>query len=182
MKTLKTVSVLLALAGLALAFDAPAEQPDKKNTATTMRVGTFDSRAVAIAYYRSEAFKKEMNALKKEYECAKTSGYQERVEELNKLGPAMQEDIRKQGFGTAPVDEILAKIEWELSGIAGYAGVDMILSKWDIAYQSPCLEFTDVTDLIVKLFEPDEQTREILAALPDVDPLPLEELGERNRK
>lgn len=42
------------------------------------------------------------------------------------------------------------------------AGVQIIVSKWDIAYQQPSVELFDVTDAMVNLFEPDAETLNII--------------------
>ena len=76
-------------------------------------MGTFDSRAVAVAYVRSDAFADSMRALQADLERAKTAGDEERVAELEAMGPAMQKRIHAQGFGTAPVDDVVARIEDE---------------------------------------------------------------------
>ena len=55
-------------------------------------------------------------------------------------------------------------------------GVDLILSKWDLAYQNPNATLTDVTPALVNLFHPDQATLNVLASLARKDPVPLEEL------
>ena len=74
----------------------------------TVVVGTFDSRAVLMAYVGSDAFKDYLSAQKADVgralDRAKAAGDQELVANLDALGPAMQKRIHQQGFGTAPVD------------------------------------------------------------------------------
>jgi len=43
-------------------------------------------------------------------------------------------------------------------------------------YQQSGVEFIDVTDLMVKPFNPDEETLKIIKDLQKKDPVPLEEL------
>ena len=74
---------------------------------------------------------------------------------LDALGPAMQKRLHEQGFGTAPVDDIIARIEDKLPDIAKEAGVDVIVSKWTLTYRSPAAKFVDVTGLIAAEFDPD---------------------------
>ena len=90
--------------------------------------------------------------------------------------PARQELISKQGFGTWPVDNILERIKEKIPEIAKQAGVDVIVSKWDIVYQRPGVEFVNVTDLMVKPLNPDEATLKIIKEIQKQDPIPLEEL------
>ena len=168
----------VTIAVLAVHMTAGAPQSQEKTSVPKVRVGTFDSRALAMAYFGSEAFNRQLNDLRAEHKKAKAAGDEKRVKELDAEGPALQELMHKQGFSTWPVDNILEKIKEKIPEIATQADVEVIVSKWDIVYQRPGVEFVDVTDLMVKLFEPDEQTREILADLPDVEPLPLEEQQE----
>ena len=73
------------------------------------------------------------------------------------MGQAGQTKLHMQGFSTASVSEYLEHIKDKIPAIAKQAGVDVIVSKWDLAYQSPDAEFVDVTDLMVKPFNPSEK-------------------------
>lgn len=164
------------LAGLAVFTTVGAGVPEEKTSGAKVRVGTFDSRAVAIAYVRSEAFDRHLKGLRAEYEKAKAAGDEKRVKELEAEGPAGQELVHKQGFGTWPVDNILAKIKGKIPKIAKQADVDVIVSKWNVVYQRPGVEFVDVTDLMVQPFDPDESTLQAIKELLKRAPVPLEEL------
>ena len=61
----------------------------------------------------------------------------------------------------------------DLPGVAEKAGVDVIVSKWRIAYMREDIELVDVTDLLVQLFEPDERVLKTVKELAEVEPLPL---------
>jgi len=182
-------ALIYVLTGLAGCTTVGAEQPEEKTPGSKVRVGTFDSRALAVAYYRSDAFRRHMEGLKAEYEKAKAAGDEKRVKELEAESssptwpdsgwppsPAQQELIHKQGFSTWPVDNILEQIKGKIPEIAKQAGVDVIVSKWDIVYQRSGVEFIDVTDLMVKPFDPNEQTLKIVKELKKQYPVPLEEL------
>ena len=129
-----------------------------------------------MAYYRSEAFIRQVNDLRAELEEAKAAGDEKRVKELEAEGPALQELVHKQGFSTWPVDNILERIKGQIPEIAAQADVDVIVSKWDIVYQGSGVEFVDVTDLMVRPFDPDEATLAIIKDIQKQDPVPLEDL------
>ena len=158
----------------------PPEQQKRLNagqtSAPTVRVGTFDSRALALAYYRSEPFNAQIKKVKAEYEKVKAAGNEKRAKELGAEGQAQQELAHKQGFGTWPVDNILETIKREIPEIARQANVDVIVSKWSIVYQRSGVEFVDVTDLMVKPFNPDAKTIETIKEIQKQKPVPLEEL------
>ena len=160
------VTALLLFAGIGFG------QTSKKSVV----VGTFDSRVIAVAYYNTEAHMSYVQGLKAEYAEAEASGDTERAKELEAIGDASQELAHKQAFSTWPIDNILEIIEGKIPEIAKQAEVDLIVSKWNIVYQRSGVEFIDVTDVIVKLFNPDEQMLEMLEQMKQQPPIPLEEL------
>ncbi len=176
--TILGVIVLAGLAAYTTVGAVRAEQPEQKASGLKVRVGTFDSRAVAIAYVGSEVFGQYMKGLRAEYEKAKAEGDEKRVKELEAEGPALQALLHKQGFSTWPVDNILEHIKGRIPEIAKQADVDAIVSKWDIVYQRPGVEFVDVTDLLVKPFDPNEKTLKTIKEIQQQDPVALEELKE----
>lgn len=146
----------------------------------TIVVGTFDSRAIAIAHVQSDGFRDFLAAKKAEVardlEQARAAGDDELVASLESLGPTMQKRLHEQGFGTAPVDDIIEQIEDALPGIAAEAGVDVIVSKWRLAYSSPTARFVDVTGPLAAVFNPNERTLKMIQSIMEADPVPLDEL------
>ncbi len=145
-----------------------------------MVVGTFDSRAVAVAWTRSKGFAAVLDGLRAEQERARAAGDQERVASLDARGAALQKELHRQAFSTAPVDGIVARVADALPGIAREAGVDVIVSRWALAWRSDGARFVDVTDRLVAAFEPDAATREAIRQLLAQDPVPLERLAEHD--
>ena len=173
--------LLLAGVGAALLCATVSGQQQSTDAAPPiLRVGTFDSRAVAAAYVRSDIFKRRFESLMAEYKKAKAADDQKRVQELEAQGKAGQDLLHKQGFGTWPVDDILEHIQAEIPKIAEQAGVQVIVSKWHIVYQQPGTEFVDVTDLVVKPFNPDEKALKTIQELRKHKPVPLDEIEKHN--
>jgi len=140
------------------------------------RIGTFDSRCVAIAYGRTD-FLKNISDLRKEHEKAKTEGNEEKVKELEKLGPNLQFIMHQQGFSTGSVINIMEKIKDKLPAIAENNNVKLILSKWELFYHDETTELVDITDQIVNLFNPDEQSRNIVEEIKKMEPVPIEQIS-----
>jgi hypothetical protein len=172
MRKLFVITALLLFAGIVFG------QTSKKSVV----VGTFDSRVIAIAYYNTEAHMSYVEGLKTEHAEAEATGDTERVKELKAIGEASQELAHKQAFSTWPVDNILETIEGKIPEIAKQANVDLIVSKWNIVYQQTGIEFIDVTDIMVKLFNPDEQMLKMLEQVKMQNPIPLEELEKMDEK
>jgi hypothetical protein len=138
-----------------------------------VRVGTFDSRAVAIAYARSAMFAPIMKDWKDKYEKAKAEKNEAVIKECEAWGPNYHKLQMLQAFSLASVADILEKVKDQLPRTAKEAGVDILASKWELAYQNPSFEIVDVTSYLVKIFNPDEQTLKIIGELSKQPPIPL---------
>jgi hypothetical protein len=151
-----------------LATLCPAEE--------TLRVGIFDSRAIAHAYYLSGIGKQIMSSWVEKLNQAKKEGDDKLIKELQAWGQAIQLATHLQGFSIACVVDMFEKIEAELPKIAKEAGVDIIVSKREIVYKNPSIEIVDVTSDLAKLFNPDESALRIIEDLRTNTPVPLIEV------
>lgn len=166
-------SVVALLAILAMGVGGAVAAPMMK---PSVRIGVYDSRGVAIAYGRSAGFRESMTRLRGDFEQAKTRGDTARVKTLEQQGQWMQVRLHQRGFSTAGAGDLLAKVADRLPGVAREAGVVLIVSKWEMPFRDPAVEIVDVTLPVAKLFQPDEQTLEILGELARQEPVPFDEL------
>lgn len=150
--------IVCLLASCVATADAAVAFPEDKQ----VRVGVFDSRAIAVAYYRSSDFNTIMKKLHAEHKKAKASGDTKLAQECETRGKAMNDLAHQQGFGTGSVDTILKKVKEHLPAIAKATNVQVIVSRWNLTYQEKETEFVDVTDQLVKLFNPDETTLKMI--------------------
>jgi hypothetical protein len=157
-----------------LAFSGESSGPPP---AAKVRIGTYDSRSVAIAFAGSAVFNEWMGDLKARHDKAKASGDQKRVAELAAEGAARQRVMHTQGFSTAPVTDILDRIKDKLPAIKEKAGVSELVSKWDKdgLAQHKAAELVDVTMALVDAFSPDERQRRNAIEIQKHKPLPLEQ-------
>ncbi len=169
------LSIGLLFGGL-LALTLSAQNTSVTSESPRVAVGTFDSRGVLFAYVGSDEFNDYLSAQTANLERAKEAGDEELVAKIEAMGPALQKRIHEQGFGAAPVDDIIARIEDKLPDIAKRAGVDVIVSKWTLTYHSPSAKFVDVTDLLVAEFDPNEKTLQNIREIVAKDPVPLDQL------
>ena len=176
MKRLLTIIPLVFLLCFTFGFQHGEEVVKEVPAKVKLRVGTFDSRAIAIAYARSEMFDQYLTSMREEYNKAKEEGNKELVKEFEEIGPATQQVMHQQAFSIASVAEILEKVKNELPMIAEEADVDIIVSKWDVVYEKPSIEIADVTLYLVKLFNPDEETLKTIEDLLKKPPMPLLEV------
>jgi hypothetical protein len=145
--------------------------------AVKVRVGTFDTRAVALAYGRSprpDCLMAKVAELHKQHEQAKKEGNEELVAKLEIEGPALQQKMHEMVFSDAPIPEILAMIEDDLPAIAEAAGVDMIVEG--VLHSGPGVEVVDISMEMTAPFQIDEKTKQMIPQVLATDPVPLDKL------
>ena len=151
MKSL-TLTLLIATAGVSCIGCGPE-----------IRVGTYDSRAVACAFYRSEANSQRLEDLKARLKEAQSAGNAEEARRLRILPGQWQELAHKQVFSDAPIPGVIERIADKLPKIQEKTGVDKIVDKR--RYSNLCAHRIDVTDAMVDLFDPTDDTRKVISEL-----------------
>jgi len=181
MKVAKTtMGLVVAAAILATASTWAARAADGQAEKPTLRVGTYDSRAIAVAAYGSEYYTLHVKPLEDAFQKAKDEGNDDLVKELEPKVWAQRKHSHRQGFSTAPVDEMLEYIKDEIPKIAKKAGIGPIISKWDkdalAKYKSA--EKVDITMPLVKAFKPREQSLKWAEKIQKKPPIPMKKLEE----
>lgn len=153
-----------ALRGLALALAMALFPPcpaQEFKPGTKERIGVYDSRAVAIAYAGSALQQEEMQTLMRQLEKARKAGDTNAVTRLKAQGQAWQNTLHQQGFGTAPVDNILEHISDQIPAIRQEAAVSSLISKWDQPGldRHPGAQRIDVTMKLVDALHPTQAQR-----------------------
>ncbi len=161
--------MLLSIVALGLGANTATRQ-DANPTAV---VGIFDSRAVAVAFVRSELFDSRLKDLRQRLTIAKSRGDQATINRLKEMVPTIQELAQKQAFAAEPIDNIIDMIRDKLPMVAENAGVDVIVSRWVVAYYSKDAKFVDVTRHMTEVFAPDAETKKIIAELLTTKPIRL---------
>lgn len=141
-----------------------------------LRVGIYDSRAIAIAYANSPLFAESPKATRAEYEKARQEKNDQRMKEIGSRMKLQQRRAHEQGFSTGSVAGCLAKIKDSLLAVAKQANVQIIVSKWELNHQSESVQLVDVTDELVALFHPSEKVLGWVKSCRNRDPLPIEEI------
>ena len=174
------LSLILAAADAVQARDADSVvgQASAVQPNPGLRVGVFDSRFVALAYYRSEYGMKEVRKLQEQMEEARRTGNIERVKALEQKGPALQNLMHQQVFGNLSIPNVLTTLEGRLPQVAADAGVSLIVSKWEVQYAAAGIELLDITSRLVELFDIDDDTRKMIDHVLESgqEPIPLEDL------
>ena len=175
----------LAWSGLlALGFFISASADGQTNAAPSS-IGIYDSRAVAYAHFVSEPCQKKLRERMAAARAAKQAGDDAKFKESDAALRAEQDQIHRQAFSTAPVDDVMAAIKDRIPEIQKQAGVSALVSKWD---EKTLLKYkdasrVDVTDRLVREFiQPTEQQLKTISDLEKSEPLSLEKCEELIRK
>ena len=148
------------------------------------RIGIYDSRAVAFAWFWSGKHQKQLNELMQNARAAKAAGDTNQFEKFAATLREQQDQIHREGFSTAPPTEALAELKEQLPEIQRAAGVSGVVSKWDEVSlkQFKSAEQEDVTDSLVREFKPTEKSLKTISELEKSKPLPLDKCNELIRK
>ena len=176
----------LALTGATLVFLSAAVasrggQSQPQPQVQRVRIGTYDSRAVAVAFGRSENSRQHTDDLHQRHARAKEAGDRKTADQLVRQGQSLQVRRHLQAFSNAPVNDILAEVQDRLRQIAHQRGVVAIAASTDYRDDAR-VEVVDLTNDLVMLFNPDENTLAIIADLKKQSPLPIEEVAQMDHR
>jgi len=154
--------------------EAQSEQTQDKSSGSLIRVGIYDSRALAVSHGQSDEYQSKMRQLRVDAKKARADGDEKKARQFDKQLSVLMGPIRAQAHSTRPIGDILETVKGMIPGVAEEAKVDMIVSKWAIVYERPDIEYVDVTDLMVKtFFDPKESTLTSIKNILMNDPVPL---------
>ena len=177
-KRILTVILVVSIMLVGSVLPGAGETREKTDKVSRIIVGTFDSRAVTLAFGNSPQ-EAEFYKRYPEYVAPRAGATPEEVEQW-KIN--LKKRQFRQGFGRGDVGEFLDLIKDEIPKIAEKAGVDIIVSKWDIEYQSPKVKLVDVTEALIQPFKPTEERLKIIRDVMAVPAATEKEIREREKK
>ena len=164
---MKRLIVLLltlgCLAALIVGFSSPSG----------MRIGTYDSRAVAVAWGNSSEGMEFVSHLRAEMSKAKAAKNDSLIREVEKSAQMQQVLAHLRAFSTASVADILDKHKAEVDAVAKEAGVQVIVSKFELVYAGADADTVDVTLPLARIFKPREQVLQWLTGIAKQEPMPM---------
>ncbi|MDY7107897.1 MAG: hypothetical protein SYC29_04595 [Planctomycetota bacterium] len=137
-----------------------------------LRVGVYDSRAIAVAYAASDF--NPVDEKMKQYEAAMAAGDESKVEKLEQWGERSQRRLHRQGFGRVPVTDLLAHVQDRFPEIAEQTDVDVI--AFECNYLARDVEEVDITMALVSLYDPSPKTLKTAREVMKHEPISLEEI------
>ncbi len=135
------------------------------------RIGTFDSRAVAIVYCNSKYFKSSMEPLMAQMKTAKEKDDKKTIAKCEREGSLRQTMMHEQGFGTGSISGIIETVKDKIAVLAKNENLTAIVSKWELTYNSPDVELIDVTEKIAAFFEPNDRMKEMIKEVLKSEPI-----------
>lgn len=174
MKTHRIVVALVLF--LAAGGMRAAELAGAPTAPSSGRVGVYDSRVLAYAYFWSEPVTKQRNDLVARARAAKSAGDSVQLQELERQIVAGQKRNHLQVFSSAPADEAMAALGPKLPSLQKELGVERLISKWEAKalQEIPAAARVDVTDRLAReLFTPSEKQQKIIESVKTTKPLPL---------
>ena len=142
-----------------------------------LRIGTFDSRCVALAYGRSAEFNQLRDSIETLYSKAKADSNKEKIDEIDQYKPTMQVLLHQQVFSNGSIVNIIEKIKEKITAIAKENKLNMILSKWEITFTDGSVDLVDITDQLTAFYKPDEATKKIIENIKAMEPVPIEKIS-----
>ena len=139
-----------------------------------IKIGTYDSRIVVLAYSRSEHFAKVMNEMKESEAIMQSNDTVKKMETIYKIF-TQQYIMHQQVFSSGSSANILALVKDKLPEVAKDAGVFAIVSKWELTFADTNVELIDLTMPVSKLFNPSGDFEKMVPDMQNQAPIPLEE-------
>ncbi|QDU71651.1 hypothetical protein [Mucisphaera calidilacus] len=163
--TLTTLALVAAITLIPALTLTGQQQPDP------IRIGVYDNRAIAIAYAASESHNQMLAEVREQYEKAKADDNKQQIRAIGQRMQTHQEAMHFQGFGRAPVNDLLEPIHDDLRQLAADLDLAAITRECDVTAAN--VETVDITEQIVELYNPSERTRNTVASVRKADPIPL---------
>ena len=143
-------------------------------SAGKVRIGIYDNRSIAVAYAASKY--NPVKEKKAAHEKAKAAGDQETVKQLEAWGEHHQRILHFQGFGRVPVADLLEPVKDGVRDLARRRSLAAITMACDFSAEN--VELVDVTEDLVKLYDPSEKTLATAREVRSIKPADLDKIAE----
>jgi hypothetical protein len=151
--------------------------PAGRGAFAQIKIGTYDSRVVALAWSRSVHFKDHMIKFNRQSDSAEKAHDTARVKELSIGIMSNQHWMHQMVFSSGSIRNIMTIIKDKLPELAKTTGVSVILSKWELTFSNPSIEVIDLTKQVAALFQPKEDIDKMAIEISRQEPVPLNEFS-----
>ena len=140
---------------------------------TNMRIGVYDSRAIAIAHGSSTEGREFIMSIMTEMSKAKAEKNDSLMEHIEKKAKMYQVLSHLRAFSVGSVVDILEKHKPEVDQVAKEARVQAIVSKFELIHTASSVETVDVTLPLVLIFKPSEQVMQMISGIGEQEVMPM---------
>ena len=177
MKSKKSALMVLMMLATVLMTTAIISPASAQKKSSAVKIGTYDSRIVMLAYAKSNFFKEKLQKVSKESEELLNSKDSVKMKEGAMKMISFSFNMEKCVFTSASATPIINLVKDQFPEVAKKAGVSMIVSKGDLNYSNPDIEIIDLTQQISTLFDPAGADVKTAAEISKQDPVSEEEYG-----
>ena len=162
----RSMCTLLAMAAIAVLISGCSANPG-------VRIGVYDSRAIALAHGNSDEGKEFITGLMAEMAKAKAAKNDSIVQHIEKTVKMYQVLSHLRAFSVGSVTDILEKHKAEVDLVAKEAGVQAIVSKFELIYTGDNVTVIDVTLPLARIFKPSEQAMQWISGIQEQEVMPM---------
>jgi len=143
------------------------------NAQTKIRIGVFDSRAIAIAFYNSKFSTNQeiFAALGTKMKEAKEKNDKEAITKIEREASLRQVIMHEQGFGRGSINNVTEIVKEKIAQLAKSENLSTIVSKWELVFSGSDIILVDVTEKIADFFEPNEKIKLMLKEIKLSEPI-----------
>ena len=149
-----------------------------------IRIGVYDSRSIAVAFAGSAKHEALIAEAAKALEDAKAQGDPDMIAYRDRRVWELRYQLHRQGFGTAPVGDILALYPEAVEALMDRHRLVALVSKWDEAglgrYRGA--EQVDITEELLEAPGPSERQRRYALEIRQHKPLSAAQVEEMIRQ
>jgi type IV pilus biogenesis protein CpaD/CtpE len=162
----KLIVVLVALACVAALIIGCSSSPTK-------RIGTYDSRAIAFAFWGSNEGMEFITSRSADWTKAKAAKNDSLIRHMERTAAAQQQLLHLCGFSVGSVADILEKHKAQVDSVARAVGVRIIVSKFELILTGTGVDTVDVTVPLARIFITPGQVRNWVSQTPTQKPIPM---------
>lgn len=165
--------VTMCLVGMVVGCQRAGDTAAAEEATAAQRIGIYDSRSVAVAFAGNPEHEAQTAEALAALRAAKAGGDPQKIAEADERVWDSRKRLHRQGFGTAPVDDILALYRGQLETLKQERNLTALVSKWDkqTLKRYPDARHVDVTEDLIDVLGPNDRQRQRALAIRKHKPL-----------
>ncbi|MEI7526905.1 MAG: hypothetical protein WCJ95_21330 [Mariniphaga sp.] len=168
--------LLICMVTFTIMFTISINKVNAQKNHSEVKIGVFDSRIIGLAYSRSGFYREQRSKFISRNDSAEMLKDSIKLKNFSIHAISSQHLMHLMVFGSGSVSDLISFVRDKLPDVAKKAGVNMIVSKFELPYIDSGIEQVDVTNELVKLFKPEENIDKMASEFAKNKPIPLDDL------